>query len=99
MNLEIIKDRKNPLLGRREIEAIIIYESGTPKRDEVREEIAKRYNVEKERVIIEKMESLFGTRKARAHIHIYDSVEYAKMYERKQILKKHGLLVEVKQAG
>jgi small subunit ribosomal protein S24e len=99
MNLEIIEDRKNPLLGRREIEAIIIYESGTPKRDEVREEVAKRYNVEKERVIIEKMESLFGTKKARAHIHIYDSAGYVKMYERKHILKKHGLLEEVKQAG
>ena len=99
MNLEIIEDRKNPLLGRREIEVIIIYESGTPKREEVREEIAKRYNVEKERVIIEKMESLFGAKKARVHIHIYDSAEYAKMYERKHILKKHGLLVEVKQAG
>ncbi len=99
MNLEIIEDRKNPLLSRREIEAIIIYELGTPKREEVREEIAKKYNVEKERVIIEKMESLFGARKARAHIHIYDSAEYAKMYERKHILKKHGLLVEVKQAG
>jgi len=50
-------------------------------------------------VIIEKMESLFGARKARTHIHIYDSIEYAKKYERKHILKKHGLLEEVKQAG
>jgi len=55
--------------------------------------------VEKERVIVEKMESLFGARKARAHIHIYDSIEYAKKYERKHILKKHGLLEEVRQAG
>ncbi|MEM3897115.1 MAG: 30S ribosomal protein S24e [Nitrososphaerota archaeon] len=99
MNIEVIEDRVNPLLSRREVEAIIIYESGTPKREEVREEVAKKYNVEKERVIIEKMESLFGARKARTHIHIYDSIEYAKKYERKHILKKHGLLEEVKQAG
>ena len=99
MNIEVIEDRVNPLLSRREVEAIIIYESGTPKREEVREEVAKKYNVEKERVIVEKMESLFGAKKARAHIHIYDSIEYAKKYERKHILKKHGLLEEVKQAG
>jgi len=99
MNIEVIEDRVNPLLSRREVEVIIIYESGTPKREEVREEVAKKYNVEKERVIVEKMESLFGARKARAHIHIYDSIEYAKKYERKHILKKHGLLEEVKQAG
>lgn len=99
MNIEVIEERANPLLNRKEIEAVIVYESGTPRRDEVREEVAKRYNVEKERVIIEKMESLFGANKARAHIHIYDSVEYARRYERRHVLRRHGLLEEVKQAG
>lgn len=96
MNVEVIEDRVNPLLNRREVEAIIIYESGTPKREMVKEEVARKYNVEKERVVIEKMESLFGARKARVHIHIYDSMWYAKKYERKHILKKNGLLEEVK---
>lgn len=96
MNVEVIEDRVNPLLNRREVEAIIIYESGTPKREMVKEEVARKYNVEKERVVIEKMESLFGARKARVHIHIYDSMGYAKKYERKHILKKNGLLEEVK---
>lgn len=99
MNLEIIEDRNNPLLNRRELDVIVIYESGTPRRDEVREEISKKFGVEKERIIIEKMESLFGSNKAKAHVHIYDSVEYAKKYERKHILRRHGLLEEVKQAG
>jgi ribosomal protein S24E len=99
MSLEVIEDRMNPLLNRREIEVVVIYESGTPKREEVREWIAKRYDVERERVIVEKMESLFGVKKARARVHIYDSIEYAKKYERKNLLRKHGLLEEVKQAG
>jgi len=99
VNLEIIEDRNNPLLNRRELDVIVIYESGTPRRDEVREEISKKFGVEKERIIIEKMESLFGSNKAKAHVHIYDSVEYAKKYERKHILRRHGLLEEVKQAG
>ena len=99
MNLEVIQDRKNPLLNRRELDIIIAYESGTPKRDEVREEISKKFEVEKDRIIIEKMESLFGANKAKAHVHIYDTVEHAKKYERRHILKRHGLLEEVKQAG
>ncbi len=99
MNLEIIGDRMNSLLNRREIEAVVIYESRTPTREEVREEVARKYNMEKERIIVEKMESLFGAKKARAHIHIYSSAEYAKKYERKHILRKHGLLEEVKQTG
>jgi len=99
MNLEVIQDRKNPLLNRRELDIIIAYESGTPKRDEVREEISKKFGVEKDRIIIEKMESLFGANKAKAHVHIYDAVEHAKKYERRHILRRHGLLEEVKQAG
>ena len=99
MNLEVIQDRKNPLLNRRELDIIIAYESGTPKRDEVREEISKKFGVEKDRIIIEKMESLFGANKAKAHVHIYDTVEHAKKYERRHILRRHGLLEEVKQAG
>jgi len=99
MNLEIIQDRRNPLLNRRELDIIIIYESGTPKRDEVREEISKKLEVEKDRIIIEKMESLFGANKAKAHVHVYDTPEHAKRYERRHILRRHGLLEEVKQAG
>jgi len=46
------------------------------------------------------MESLFGTRSARAHVHIYDTVEDAKRYERKHILRRHGLIMEeAKQVG
>jgi len=42
---------------------------------------------------------MFGMLKARAHIHIYDTVEDAKMYERRHILKRHGLLEEVEESG
>ncbi|MCD6235997.1 MAG: 30S ribosomal protein S24e [Thaumarchaeota archaeon] len=100
MKLEVKDERKNPLLSRHELDALIIYDSATPKRDEVRKLVAEKYGVEVERVIVEKMESLFGTKTARAHIHIYDTVEDAKKYERKHILKRHGLLEqEAKQVG
>ena len=99
MNIEVIQDRQNPLLNRRELDLIIIYESGTPKRDEVREEISKKFGVEKDRIIVEKMESLFGANKAKVHVHIYDTAEHARRYERKHILRRHGLLEEAKQTG
>lgn len=99
MNIEVMRERRNPLLNRRELDLMIAYESGTPKRDEVREEVSKKFGVEKDRIIIEKMESIFGANKAIAHVHIYDTVEHAKKYERRHILRRHGLLEEVKQAG
>lgn len=96
MNFEVIQDRKNPLLNRRELDLLISYESSTPKRDEVRKMLSEKYGVEVERIIIEKMESIFGTRKAKAHIHIYDTVNDVKKYERRHVLKRHGLVAEAK---
>ncbi len=96
---EVRRDWFNKLLNRRELELIIEYESSTPKRDEVREFVAKQYGAEKERIIIEKLESLFGTLKARAHIHIYQKPEDAVRFERRHILRRHGLLQEAEQGG
>ncbi|HDD66316.1 MAG TPA: 30S ribosomal protein S24e [Nitrososphaeria archaeon] len=100
MKIEIAQDKANPLLNRRELDVVISYESGTPKREEVREELSKMLGAEKERIIIEKMESIFGSNKARAHVHVYDTAEHAKRYERRHILRRHGMLEEeVKQTG
>jgi len=99
VNIEVVQERNNPLLSRKELDLLITYESSTPKRDEVRKAVADKYGVEIERVIVEKMESLFGAKKARAHVHVYDTVEDAKRYERKHVLRRHGLLEEVKQVG
>ncbi len=97
---EVRRDWVNKLLKRRELELIIGYESSTPKRDEVRKFIADKYGVDLQKVIVEKLESLFGTLKAKAHIHIYETIEDAKRFERRHILKRHGLLEEeVKQGG
>lgn len=96
MNLEIIQERKNPLLNRRELDLLIHYESSTPKRDDVRKTLSEKYGIEIERIVIEKMESLFGTNKARAHVHIYDAIEDAKRFERRHVLKRHGLIAEAK---
>ena len=99
MNIEIKRDWMNKLLNRRELDLIISYESSTPRRDEVRKLIAEKYGVEVERVIVEKLESMFGALKAKAHIHIYETVEDAKRIERRHILRRHGLLEEVGKTG
>ncbi len=93
-------DWYNKLLNRRELKLIIGYESSTPKREEVREFISKQFDAPAENIIVEKIESIFGSRKARIHVHIYDNVEYARKFEKKNILKKHALLsVEGEKSG
>ncbi|MEN2974217.1 MAG: hypothetical protein ABDH32_01405 [Candidatus Caldarchaeales archaeon] len=86
------RDWYNKLLNRRELELIISYESSLPKREEVVKFISEYFDISPERVILKKMESFYGSLKARVHIHLYDDVEYAKRFERKHILKKHPLI-------
>lgn len=101
MNIvDVKRDWYNKLLRRRELELVIEYESSTPRRDDVRKMVADKYGVAVERVIVEKLESFFGTLKARARIHVYDDVEHAKFFERPHILRRHGLIeAEVKKGG
>ncbi|MEM1584202.1 MAG: hypothetical protein QXF28_05890 [Nitrososphaerota archaeon] len=89
---KIERDLYNKLLNRRELELIVSYESSTPKREEVREFVSERFDASIERVIVELIESVFGSRKARIHVHIYDDLEDARRFERRHVLKKHELI-------
>lgn len=89
---KIEKDWYNRLLSRRELELIVSYESSTPKREEARKFLSEQFDASIERVIVEEIESVFGSRKARMHVHIYDDVEDARRFERRHILKKHELI-------
>ncbi|MCX8192743.1 MAG: hypothetical protein N3G77_02920 [Nitrososphaeria archaeon] len=90
--VEVVKDWYNKLLNRRELELIISYESSTPRREEVVKFISTHFDTHPEKVIVENIESIFGSLRARVHVHIYNDVEYAKKFERKHILKKHSLI-------
>jgi ribosomal protein S24E len=93
MKIERIeRDWYNKLLNRRDLELILTYEYSTPKREEVRRFVSEQFDTPIERVIVEEIKSIFGSQKARIHAHIYDDVEYAKRFERKNVLKKHALI-------
>jgi ribosomal protein S24E len=97
---KVEKDWYNKLLNRRDLELILTYESSTPKREDVRKFISEQFDTPIERVIVEEIKSVFGSRKARIHAHIYDDVEYAMRFERKHVLRKHALIsVESEKIG
>jgi ribosomal protein S24E len=62
MDLKILEERPNPLLQRIEYHFAVAHPSGaTPKRDEVRTELAKAAKVPKDRLIIVRMRARYGT--------------------------------------
>ena len=64
MEIEIQSKTDNPLLGRTEVRFVILHEGeGTPKRELVRSELAEKLNAKKETIMVDHMQSSFGSRK------------------------------------
>ena len=88
LNIEIIKDRMNRMLDRREVKFKIIHnESGTPSRERVYEELSKILRTEKQKMFIPYIRSLSGLRISLSLAYIfmngYDISQIEPRYRRK----------------
>ncbi len=77
MELQIIKDKANPQLKRREISLKII-NKGTPSRIEVKNKLAALANSKPELIVIEQLNTVFGKQEVAGSASIYESEERLK---------------------
>lgn len=92
MDVQIVDQKSNPLLHRSELRFLIAHPTGpTPKRDEVRTELAKMVRVPKERLVIEWMHAKFGTAESVGEAAAYDSKEALEAVVREHILVRNQL--------
>jgi small subunit ribosomal protein S24e len=99
MDLKIVEERKNPLLKRTEYRFEMSHPTAsTPKRDEVRQELASQLKVPKDRVIIERMHAKFGTPMSVGEAATYASKDAALATVREHILIRNGLKEKAKPA-
>jgi len=89
MNLVETNQVYNKLIKRHELRAVVEYEQSPPTRKEVLQAIVSKLNVPESKVVILKMENMFGTRKMKIHAHIYDNEEDIRKFEREYILKRN----------
>jgi len=76
----IIQNRvKNPSLKREEVEAIVNHDGGTPKVNEMQQEISKELMVKKELVVISKVTPKFGIKQLKVKAHIYEDEDAMKV--------------------
>jgi ribosomal protein S24E len=69
----LIQNRvKNPSLKREEVEAIVNHDGGTPRLNEIQQEISKELRVKKELVVISKVTPKFGIKQLNVKAHIYE---------------------------
>ena len=77
MELQIIKDKTNPFLNRREI-SLRIKNKGTPSRIEVKNKLAALANSKPELIVIEHLDTEFGGHEVLGAASIYQSEERLK---------------------
>ncbi len=92
MDLKIVEERPNPLLKRTEYRFEVGHATAaTPKRDEVRAELAKALNQPKDRIVIERIHAKFGTPKSFGEAHLYQSKAALEATVREHILVRNGI--------
>ena len=92
MEVEIVSKDENKLLERMEVKFKVTHTNeGTPNREDIRDKIASLMKVQKERVIIDSMQSEFGRMETFGYAKVYESKDTAMKYEREHILVRNKL--------
>ncbi len=87
MQIEILQEKENLLLHRKEISFRIAHpKSPTPKRAEIREKIVAKFDAKKEASYIVKMKKPVGKSEITGVIHIYADPAVAKKIEPQHII-------------
>lgn len=96
MKVEIIERVENPLLQRAEIKFKVDHAGGpTPKRLDVRAQLAAQLGIAEELIVIEKLASLYGKQASSGIARAYSSKDRLEELEPKYLLKR-GLPAEAK---
>jgi len=91
MEVEIISEKSNPLLERREVRFHVKHDQtgSTPPRLEVRKAVATALKTDVDLVFVKKFETKTGTNIAVGVANVYDSVEKARLIEPEYVIKRN----------
>ncbi|HLD98478.1 MAG TPA: hypothetical protein VI815_04075 [Candidatus Nanoarchaeia archaeon] len=78
--MEIIQKNKNILLNREEI-VVLLTENSTPSKESLKEKIASHFKTSNENVVIDRVNSNFGTKNFIVHSKIYDDKKSKDKFE------------------
>ena len=93
MEITVTEEKENPLIGRKEIRAVITHLGDvTPTRDAVRAKIAAQLNADLENVVVQSINGHFGEPKSQLSVHLYDNSDLVLKYEPKFRLKRNKII-------
>jgi small subunit ribosomal protein S24e len=89
MNIQVIQEKSNPLLNRREITFKVTYDEATPSRKSVVDKIAATMNSKQGLVIVDNIKTEFGKREGIGYAKIYEKAERVNQIERSHIIERN----------
>ena len=86
---EIVEERYNPLIKRREIVLSVFHgDEGTPSRGFLRKALADLYKVDVNLVFIRTIKTEYGMSVSRVKAHIYETPDRARAFEPEYVIKR-----------
>lgn len=88
MKLEIVSEKDNPLLKRKEVEVKILQEASTPSRESLKKQVSRDMKVPEERIAIYHIRQPFGRKESIAEVRVYTTKEDLERVEQKYTLER-----------
>jgi ribosomal protein S24E len=92
MKIEILNEKENPLLNRRQLEVKITSDATTPSIEEIRKKISVSKDIGKGTIIIDSFKSKYGSKETIGTVKVYQTKERALEIEPRHRLIKNGLI-------
>lgn len=89
MDIKILKDKKNELLNRRELDFTVKYEGPTPSRNDVRNKLAAMLNAPVDLLVIQRIKTEYGMQEGKGYAKLYENADRMKAIELEHVLKRN----------
>ena len=97
MEIEIIQDKENTLLDRREVRFKVYYSGPTPDRMTVREGLIRKLGCDPELTVLDKVESEQGRTVASGYLKVYENIQAMVIEPEHKIKRNQGKQEETKE--
>jgi len=87
MEIQIIKDKTNPLLNRREI-SVAVKNKTTATRIELKNKLAALLNSKPELIVIEHLDTIYGKQEMKGTVSLYQTEERLKQLAHKHLIAR-----------
>lgn len=98
MDIQVIQEKNNPMLNRREVVFKVTHDDVTPSRLSIIDRLAATMNSKRGLVIIDSIKTEFGKRESVGYAKIYETEERARQVERPHIIERNVEKKEAKEA-